>query len=124
MRRRILRGKSLFENEPGAQEQRLRAAHRQIVHGAVHRQRSDIAAREKQRLDHEGVGGESHPRSADLENRLIVQAVQDGIRKQRQEHVAQQLGAQPSPAAVAEHDPLDWLQRRRASKRRGINGRL
>jgi hypothetical protein len=36
----------------GAQDQGPRAAHRQIIHGPMHRQRSDIAAGKKQGLDH------------------------------------------------------------------------
>ena len=35
---------TFFQNECGAQPQRLGAAHRQIVDGAVHRQRADVPA--------------------------------------------------------------------------------
>ena len=47
IRRRTSVGKSLFENESRAQEQWPRAAHREIVHRTVHRQRSNVAARKK-----------------------------------------------------------------------------
>ncbi len=81
---------TFFENECRAQKQRPRTAHRQIVHRPVHRQRSDVAAGKKQRLDHERVRGEGDARSADLENRLIVHAIEHRVREQRQKNVAQQ----------------------------------
>ena len=104
--RRVSSRKAFFENERRAQKQRPRAAHRQIVDRAVHRQRPDIAAREKQRLDHKRIGREGDTRAADLEDRLIVQPVENRIREQRQKNIAQQIRAQPSAAAVAEHDPV------------------
>ena len=106
-----LPSEALFENESGAEKQWPRAAHRQIVHRAVNRQRPDIAAGKEQRLDHEGVGGEGHPRPSDVENRLIVQPVENGVRKQRQKDIAQQFRAEPPSAAVAEHDPLRGFKR-------------
>ena len=51
---------ALLEDEGGREEQRLGAADRQVVHGAVDRQPADVAAREEQRADHEGIGGEGH----------------------------------------------------------------
>ena len=42
--------------------------------------------------------------AAEFQNRLIVHAIQHGIRKQRQKDVAQQVRAQASAAAMAEHD--------------------
>ena len=52
-------GKPFFQDECSAQEQRLRAAHGQIVDRAMHRQRADVSARKEQWLHHKGVGGES-----------------------------------------------------------------
>ena len=40
-------GKAFFQNEGRAQKQRTRAAHRQVVDRAMHRQRADIAAAER-----------------------------------------------------------------------------
>ena len=49
---------ALLEDEAGRQRQRLRPAHRQVVDGAVDGQITDVAAREEQRVDHVGVGGQ------------------------------------------------------------------
>ena len=43
---------------------RHRTGDRQVVDGAVHRQRADVAARELQRLDRETVGGHDQHRPA------------------------------------------------------------
>ena len=74
-----------------------RAAHGEIVYRAVNREGSDVAARKEQRLHHERIGRKSQPRAADVEDRLVVQAVEQGIREQRQKDVVQQLGAQLPP---------------------------
>ncbi len=112
-----LGGKAFFKNEPGAQKQRPRAAHREIVHGAMHGERSDVAAGEKQRLDHERIGGEGDASAADFDDGLIVHAVEHGIGEQRQEDVAQKFRAQPAARAVAEHDAVALWERRRANER-------
>ena len=96
------RWEAFFENEGRAQRERARAAHGQIVDRAVHRERADIAAAEEQRLHHEGIGGESEARAADLEHRLVVQPLQHRVGESGQEDVAQQLGAELAAAAVAE----------------------
>ena len=43
----IFHRQPLFEDQPGGQRQRLRAAHGQVVDRAVHGQRADVAARER-----------------------------------------------------------------------------
>ena len=70
----------LFEDEAGAQEQRARAAHRQVVDRAVHGQRADVAAGEEQRADDVGVGGERQPRipSAAARRRDVRRARRSG----------------------------------------------
>ena len=52
-----LDGQALLDHQRAAQVERHRAAHGEIVHGAVDRQRADVAARELERRHHEGVGG-------------------------------------------------------------------
>jgi hypothetical protein len=53
----------------------------QIVHGTVHRERSDIAAGEKQRLDDERIGREGQAGAADFDDGLVVHPVENGIRE-------------------------------------------
>ncbi len=95
-------GEAFFQDEGGAQSERPRAAHGQIVDGAVHGERADIAAAKEQRLDHEGIGGEGEARAGDLEHRLVFQAGKHGVGESGEEDVAQQLGAELAAAAVAE----------------------
>ena len=94
-----------------------RAAHRQIVHRAVHRQFADVAAGEEQRRHHERIRGEGDARGADLHHRLVVQLAQSGIVEGRQEEIAHQLRGQPAAAAVAHHDGLMLRNRHRAGER-------
>ena len=63
-RQQRLHRQAFLEDEAGAQEQRPRAAHRQVVDRAVDRQRADVAAGEEQRPHDVGVGGEREPRAA------------------------------------------------------------
>jgi hypothetical protein len=70
----------------------------------VYSERSDIAAGKKERLYYEGIRGDGHARTANLDDRLIVHPIEDWIREERQENVAQQLGAEPSTAAVTEQN--------------------
>ena len=52
---------ALLDHERRRQPRGLRALHREVVHGAVHREVADRAAREPQRLHHERVGAEREP---------------------------------------------------------------
>ena len=49
---------ALFQDEAGRKEQRLGPAHRQVIDRAIDGQFADVPAREEQRADHEGIGGE------------------------------------------------------------------
>ena len=62
MRLQVGERQSLLEDEGGRQEERPRAADRQVVDGAVHGQAADVAAGEEERTDHERVGREGDPR--------------------------------------------------------------
>ena len=104
-------GKSFFQNESRAQEQRPRAAHGQIVDGAVHGERPDVTAGEEQRLYHERIRRKGHARAADLDDGLVVHAVEHGVGEQRQKDIAQKFGAQPAAAAVAQYDAVALLNR-------------
>ena len=111
-------GKAFFDDESGAQIERRGTAHGEIVNRAMDGQRTDIAAGEKQRLDHERIGGESEPRAADFENRLVVQAIEHRIGEQGQKHIAQQVRAELAAAAVAEHNLVadaPWARGKRTS---------
>ena len=58
--------------KPGAQVERPRPGHRQVVHRAEDGQLADVAAGKEQRPDHERVGGEGQPGAADLDHGAVV----------------------------------------------------
>jgi hypothetical protein len=59
----LVGGQALLQHQREAQGERPRARHRQVVHGAVHRELADRAAREADRLDDEAVSGQGQPRA-------------------------------------------------------------
>ncbi len=67
---------SLLEDHREAQRERPRAAHGEVVDGAVDGQLADRAAREAQGLDDEAVGREGQPRTAGLDRRDIGERLQ------------------------------------------------
>src|ERR1035438_7575828 len=93
-----------------------RPPHPQIVHRAIPRQRSDVAAAKEQRLNHEGIRREGEPRAPELQYRLVVQPVEDRAVKERPKDIAQQLGAEPASRAMAQHDAILHRQRQGTSE--------
>ena len=93
---------ALLENEGRAQPGRPRPGHREIVHGAVDRERADVAAREEGRADHIGVGREGDPNAPDLENRGVVTRVQMAIAERGNDQPLEKLVHQPSASAMGE----------------------
>ena len=83
------------------QVQRPRAADREIVDRAAHRQLADVAAREEQRVDDVGVGGEApagrraRASSSEVEPRLVLQRRRAAGCRRRDEHVARSGRASP-----------------------------
>ena len=52
---------AFLQHHAAGQEQRTRAADREVVHRAGNRERADIRAGEEQRIHHVAVGGEGQP---------------------------------------------------------------
>ena len=111
-------GKTFFEDEAGAQRQRARAAHRQVVHRPVDRQLADRSAGEEQRPHHVGVGGECQTARGGLDRRAVVPCRQRRIAEGRVEHFFQQLLRHAHAAAVRQHDLSAALRGARADQRR------
>ena len=98
-----------------------RAAHRQVVHGAVNRQPADIAAGEKEGAYHERVRREGDPQGLDAvgfftprEGRLVLQSREHRVVEGRYEQPLDEVGGQPSATAVTQQDPIVPGERRRA----------
>ena len=96
--------KPFFEDERKAQKKRFGAAHRQVIHRSVHRQRSDVAAGKEQRLHDERVCCKRDSRSAELHDGLVIQPFEDGILQGRQEDISQEVPAHPAAASVTQQN--------------------
>ena len=81
---------ALLQDEARGQVARSRAAHRQIVDRAVHREGADVAAREEERTDGEGVGGH-HRDAGEGQRRRVVRAGRVGAEGSQEELLDQAL---------------------------------
>ena len=91
------------------EEKRPRAAHRQIVDGAGDRKRADVAAREEQRIDHVGIGGERQPVAVPREvrerqHRLVFQCTEQRIVEGADKDILDQRAHRLAAAAVRHVD--------------------
>ncbi len=94
---------ALLQHEGGGEVGGPGAAHRQVVDGAVDRQVAEAAAREEQRPDDVGVGGERQPGAAEVEDGGVAHGGEDGVAVGRGEDVLDQFGGQGAASAVAHH---------------------
>ncbi len=95
---------SFFQDETSAEILRARARHRQVVHRAVHGQRTDGPPGKQQRLHHVRVGRESNPRISNFEHRRVASPIQFGVMQLREKHPLQQLVHQAAAAAVCQRN--------------------
>ena len=110
----IVHRKTFFEDERGREIQRAGSAHRQVVYCSVNGEPANVAAGKEDRCDNEGVGGECEPRSADGEHGLIVELIENGIVKGREEDLVDQVGGELAAATVSEDDLFVVEDRQRA----------
>ena len=89
--------KSFFENKSRRQVERPRAAHREIVYGAVDGQAADVAAGEENWRHHERVGREGQARAVDVEDGLVIQLVQYRIGERRKKNLLDELAVSLPP---------------------------
>ena len=93
----------LLDHEGRAQSEGAGAGGGEVVDGAGHREATDVAAGEAQRLDDVGVGGEGDA-AARREGGRVVEPLEHRVGEGRHEHVAHQVAVEPAAAAVAEQD--------------------
>ena len=110
----IVERQALLQNEPGAQERGARSRHRQVVHRAEDRQLSDVAAREKKRVDDVAVRGEREPRASEFEDRGVEARRESRVVEGREKDLFEQAARQPPAAAVRELNRRARADRRRA----------
>jgi hypothetical protein len=92
--------KSFFQNQSHAEITWLGAAHGHIVDRAVNRQVADIAARKKNRIDHESIGRKSQSDTVQLEHGAVVERRQDGVVEQGHQHFSSELVGDLAAAAM------------------------
>ena len=93
---------SFFDDERGAQKERLGSSHGEIVDRAVNRERSDVTARKKQWLDDVGIGGECQSAAVDLNRSLIVETRENRVMERRKKNIVQQFRAELAAAPVTQ----------------------
>ena len=120
----IVDRQAFFEDERGGEIERLRAAHREVVDGAVDGETADVAAGKEDRRDDKGVGGEGEARVADGEHGLIVELVEHGIAEGGQKDFVDEVGGELAAAAMAEHDLLVLVDRDGAGAEQRRDGGL
>ena len=118
-----LQRKPLLQDEAGAETDRARPAHGEVVDGAVDRERPDVAAGEEERLNDVGVGGEGE-RPGEVEAGAVVAAVEARVAERqggsacrgdapwRGRRCPGRAGRSPSPAAgtgQASANPLSFI---------------
>ncbi len=108
-----LHRQALFEDETHADDQRTRAAHRQVVDRPMHSHAPDVAAGEKERLHHVRIGREGQCRAVQLEHCAIVLRFQ--VVETVGEHLLDQRVHQVPAAAVCQQHLRVFRNRDRAA---------
>jgi len=78
-----LHRQAFLENETGAQVKRPRPTHREVVHGTVHGQVTNIPAGKDERAHDIRIGGERQARAVQAQHRAIVTRLERFIGKCR-----------------------------------------
>ena len=97
--------KALFDDEARREIERPRARHRDVVDGAVHGERADVAAGKEDRRDDIGVGGHHHAPGGRIERRLVVAGAQPVVVEGGVKNVLDQLAHGAPAGAVGKIDP-------------------
>ena len=95
---------ALLEHEGRREVERRRAAHRDVVDRAVHRQAADVAARKEQRRDDVAVGRHHEPARRHVDARAIVALAQPVVVERAQEQLVDELRHRAAAAAVRHVD--------------------
>ena len=112
--------KALLDDEAGGEIERTRAAHGDVVDGAVDGERADVAAGKEQRRDHERIGRHHHAAGRDIEGGLVVAARQHRVVEGRAENLLDQLLHGAAARAMRE---IDAAGRKVEPVRRQTRGR-
>ena len=111
---------TFLEDHSEAQVLRGRPRHREIVGGAVHRQRADVAARELDRLDGEAVGREDELACAGIprQHRRVAVGVEQRVAEVTREDLVDQL-AHVAPAVAVREGNMGVQHRHERTSRPG-----
>ena len=104
---------AFFQDQSDAEVAGDRAAHGDVVHGAVDGEFPDVPAGEEAWADDERVGGE-RDRTARVEDGRVGEFRQFAVTERRHEEMLDQLRGELATSAVAHHDRRVISQRHRA----------
>ena len=107
-------GQPFLDDETGAEIEGAGAAHREVVHRAVHGQGADIAAGKKQRPHDIGIGRERQALSGEFEDARVVLRLQQVVAERRHEHFADEPVHQRAAAAMRQQHMRIFPDRDRA----------
>ena len=109
-RRRSAIAKPLLHDEAGGEVEWPGSRHREVVDRAVHRERPDVAAREEERLDDEGVSRERKARAGALEHGRVGERSEQRIPELLEEEGLDERVRRLPPRSVRErHDVVPEL---------------
>jgi hypothetical protein len=97
---------AFLDHEAGRKPTRLGSCDRQVVDGAVHGERADVAPREKERLDYVGVGRERKPGAGRLADGRVAELCQQRVVKLLDEELLDESARRPAAGAVGKRDDL------------------
>src|ERR1039457_3086710 len=97
---------TLLNDQSDTQVARLSPHHCQVIDGAVHRQTADRAARKKNRVNHERVGGVGQFSGKWFQDGSSVLSALPGTAQNRDDQVVTQLVGESSAAAVTQKDEI------------------
>jgi hypothetical protein len=103
--RQIAEWKTFLENETGGQVERPGAHNRNVVDRAVHRQATDVAAREEQRRDDMRIGGHHQPAQRHRQHGRVVALPEIGVAQPSGKQLLDQLRHRPPTATMRHVDP-------------------
>ena len=101
--RSVAKGSPSSRMKPTLRYMRPRAAHREIVDGAVDGERADVAAGKDQRPHDIGIGGE-RDRAVDIERRAVMPPIERRVGEDWPDHRVEQPFRRAAAAAMGELD--------------------
>jgi hypothetical protein len=95
-----------LDDEAGGEQERSCTRDGQVVDGAVDRELADVAAGEKDRLDHVRVGREREPGAVQLDDRRVAERREEGVLELLEKEALDERPGRLAAGSVGEGDDL------------------